>query len=159
MVTLHSAVLDSINTSNSMDTPRCAPPACSHSHRSGAANTFTAPLSLPVSTAADPCRGREGRSACVLTIQVSWWGVEGGHTLAPSPERAQGFRWEADAPSCTHTLHPHAVQLPPSTTLLTALHAPLPSPHSSLQLRRLEQPPHPVQAVGATVPPSVVHTG
>jgi hypothetical protein len=34
---------------------------------------------------------------------ASWWGVEGGHTRAPSPERAQGFRWEVDAPSCTHT--------------------------------------------------------
>jgi hypothetical protein len=26
-----------------------------------------------------------------------------GHTRAPSPERAEGFRWEAEAPSCTHT--------------------------------------------------------
>ena len=34
------------------------------------------------------------------------------HACAVRRERAQGFRWEADAPSCTHTLHPHAAQLP-----------------------------------------------
>ena len=47
-----------------MDTPRRAPPACAHSHRSGAADPFTAPLALPVSTAAArPVYREGGRSA------------------------------------------------------------------------------------------------
>jgi hypothetical protein len=77
----------------------------------------------------DPCRGEGGRSACVLTSTLaSWWGVEGGPTRAPSPERAQGFRWEADAPSCTPSLHssPHPLSLHSPTTPQQRHHPPAP---------------------------------
>jgi hypothetical protein len=47
-----------------MVTPRRAPPACAHSHRSGTADPFTTPLALPVSTvAARPVWREAGRSA------------------------------------------------------------------------------------------------
>jgi hypothetical protein len=137
-----------------MDTPRRAPPACAHSHRSGAADPFTAPLALPVSTAAArPVYREGGRSACVLTsTRASWWGVEGGHTRALSPERAfDGRRMHPPAHTpCTPTLHsfPHPLSLHPH-----------PPPHSSVSTLQLRSNPHLVQAVGATVPPSTAHTG
>jgi hypothetical protein len=47
-----------------MVTPPRAPLACAHSHRSSAADLFTAPLALPVSTAAArPVHREGGRSA------------------------------------------------------------------------------------------------
>jgi hypothetical protein len=52
----------------------------------------------------------------------------------------------------TPTLHPHAAQLPPALT------ASLPPAHSSVSTLQLRNP-HPVQVVGATVPPSAAHTG
>ena len=81
----------------------------------------------------------------------------GGWTHACAVTR-QVFRWEADAPSCTHTLHHHAAQLPPSAL---PVHVPLPPPHSSVSTYPPTPPAgaHPVQAVGATVPPSAAHTG
>ena len=55
----------------------------------------------------------------------------------PAEREGSGFRWEADAPSCTHTLHPHAVQLHPALSL-----HPLPPPHSSVStLQPAQQPP------------------
>jgi hypothetical protein len=83
----------------------------------------------------------------------SWWGVEGGHTRAPSPERAQGFGGKRVRPPthtpCTPTLYssPHPLSLHP-----------LP-PHSSVSTLQLRSTPHLVQAVGATMPPSAAHTG
>ena len=69
-------------------------------------------------------------------------------------ERAQGFRWEADAPSCTHTpctttLHSYLSPLSPYTPL---------SHHPTAASAPSSSGAHPVQAVGATVPPSA-HTG
>jgi hypothetical protein len=102
------------------------------------------------------CRGRVFRSACGLTSALaSWWGVEGGHTRAPGTREV--FRWEVDAPSCTHT---------PCTTTLHSCLSPL-SPYTPLSHHPIAASApssstagaHPVQAVGATVPPSAEHTG
>jgi hypothetical protein len=79
----------------------------------------------------------------------------GGWTHACAVTR-EVFRWEADAPSCTHTLHHHAAQLPPSTL---PVHVPLPPPHSSVSTLQLHRGCSPSEAVGATVPPSAAHTG
>ena len=102
----------------------------------------------------DPCRGRAGALHACSHIKASLWGVEGApHTC----HHQRGLRVFSG-----RRMRLPAANTPCTTTLLTALHAPLPSPHSSvstLQLRQVEQPPHPVQAVGATVPPSAAHTG
>jgi hypothetical protein len=63
MVALHSAVLDSITLLTPW-THRSVLHPCAHRHRSSAADLFTAPLALPVSTAAArPVYREGGRSA------------------------------------------------------------------------------------------------
>jgi hypothetical protein len=88
-----------------------------------------------------------------IHARVSWWGVEGGHTCATSPERSFNRRMRPPAHTpCTTTLHssPHPLSLYTSLSHHpTAASAPSNSTAGA----------HPVQAVGATVPPSAAHTG
>lgn len=64
--------------------------------------------------------------------ESSWWRAEVGHTRAPSPGRAQVFRWEAEALSCTHPA-PCTPSPPPA---LSAPHAPLSPPPQGTWRRR-----------------------
>jgi hypothetical protein len=119
-----------------MDTPRCAPPACTHSHRSGAADTSRnlslspCPLRLH-----DPCRGREGALHACSHLRVSAGGVWRVDTrvLSPSPERSFGGR-RMRPPA--HTLYRHTAQLPSSAL---PVHAPLPPLHSSVSTLQLHR--------------------
>jgi hypothetical protein len=109
MVALHSAVLDSI-TLQTPTAPLRAPPHA----RTATPHLCTAPLGLCGCTTRVPERDR-GCSVCALTSLASWWGVEGGHTRAPSPERSfSGRRMH----SCTHTtLHSSPRSLSPCMPL------------------------------------------
>jgi hypothetical protein len=135
MVALRSAVVDSI-TLQAPWTHR----AVLHPH----ARTATGRVRLtPHGTSRSPrvrcgctTRVEGGRALCVRAHIYACQLVGcGGWTHACAVTR-EVFRWEADAPSCTHTLHHHAVQLPSSAL---PVHAPLPPPQSSVSTLQLHR--------------------
>ena len=138
MVALHSAALDSIT----LYTP-WTHRAMLHPHVRTATGRVRLTPSRRLSLSPcplqlhDPCTGREGAlHACSQLSVASWWGVEGGHTRASSPETSFGgrrMRPPAHTP-CTPTLHscPHPLSLHP-----------LPPTHSSVSTLQLNSNPPP----------------
>ena len=90
-----------------------------------------------------------GRSACVLASRfASWWGVD---TRVGCHQRSFGGR---------RMRPPHTHPAPPRCTApATRSHRTSPTTPQQRQHLQLHRVCHPVQAVGATVPPSAAHTG